>query len=41
MKLIRGSNGIFDVTVDGATIYSKAVSGRFPTDTEILEQLRS
>jgi selT/selW/selH-like putative selenoprotein len=38
--LIRGSDGIFDVAVDGEIIFSKDVAGRFPTHTEIIQGLR-
>ncbi|MBW2268364.1 MAG: Rdx family protein [Deltaproteobacteria bacterium] len=40
-KLIRGDNGIFDVSVDGKLIYSKHETGRFPETVEILDGLRS
>jgi selT/selW/selH-like putative selenoprotein len=32
---------VFEVTVDGKTIFSKYSAGRFPDDREILEALRS
>lgn len=38
--LVRGDNGVFDVRVDGASIFSKKQAGRFPTDAEILSALR-
>jgi len=37
--LIAGRGGIFDVEVDGKMIFSKHDVGRFPEDSEILEQL--
>lgn len=40
-ELVRGDNGIFDVVTDGELIFSKDEAGRFPTETEILERLRS
>jgi len=40
-KLIEGSNGIFDVRVDGKLVYSKKETGRFPDDAEILVQIPS
>lgn len=40
-QLVRGSGGIFVVTVDGKKIFSKEDAGRFPEEKEILEQLRS
>jgi selT/selW/selH-like putative selenoprotein len=38
--LIAGGGGIFDVAVDGRRIYSKHDTGRFPTDEEVISQLR-
>ena len=40
-ELVRGSGGIFDVTVDNQLIFSKKREGRFPTESEIVEKLRS
>jgi len=40
-QLVRGGGGIFDVTVDSKRIFSKHDTGRFPTEKEILEQLRA
>lgn len=39
-QLIRGSNGVFNVTVDNRRIFSKYDEGRFPEEREILDQLR-
>ena len=39
-ELVRGSGGIFDVTVDGRKIYSKHDSGTFPSEKAIVETLR-
>jgi selT/selW/selH-like putative selenoprotein len=39
-ELVRGSDGIFDVVVDGARIFSKDEQHRFPTAREILSALR-
>jgi len=39
-KLIEGGGGIFDVKVDGDMIFSKKDVGRFPEDSEILDQLK-
>jgi hypothetical protein len=36
---VRGDNGIFDVVVDGARIFSKDEQDRFPTEREILSAL--
>lgn len=34
-RLIEGSKGIFDVTLDGRLIYSKYQTHRFPEDGEV------
>jgi len=39
-ELIKGSGGIFDVTADGALVYSKHQTGRFPENAEVLQSLR-
>lgn len=36
LRLITGSKGIFDVTVDGTLIYSKGQTGRHADDGEVL-----
>jgi selT/selW/selH-like putative selenoprotein len=33
--LIKGSNGIFDVEIDGKLVYSKSKTGRFPNRGEL------
>jgi len=40
IELIAGSNGIFDITVDGRMIYSKFEQGRFPQSQEIINRIR-
>ena len=40
-ELVRGSGGIFNVSVDNKRIFSKHDEGRFPSEKEIVEQLRS
>ena len=35
IELRPGRSGQFDVTVDGALKYTRAETGRFPTDDEI------
>ncbi|MCP5151840.1 MAG: hypothetical protein H6983_09425 [Ectothiorhodospiraceae bacterium] len=35
VELVRGSGGVFEITVDGALRYSKRATGRFPTDDEV------
>jgi len=39
-QVVRGSGGIFDVSVDNKRIFSKHEEGRFPTEKEIIEKLR-
>lgn len=38
---MRGSGGIFVVTVDDQKIFSKHDEGRFPKESEILDKLRA
>jgi selenoprotein W-related protein len=38
-SLIKGSNGVFDVVVDGKLIYSKHQTGRFPEPDEVIDRL--
>lgn len=40
-KLLKGSGGQFEVTLDGRLIFSKKQLGRFPEPNEILEQIPS
>lgn len=39
-KLVKGSGGIFDVAVDGVTVYSKFSTGRFPEPGEVVALVR-
>jgi selT/selW/selH-like putative selenoprotein len=34
-ELIRGKDGVFDVRVDGALVFSKHALGRFPEPGEV------
>ena len=36
VDLIKGSNGVFDVEIDGKLIYTKRNTGRFPSRGELL-----
>ena len=36
VDLIKGSNGVFDVDIDGKLVYSKRNTGRFPNRGELL-----
>jgi len=40
IELVAGSNGIFDVTVDGRVVFSKYEQGRFPQTDEIIRLIR-
>ena len=35
VELIKGRDGVFEVTHDGDLIYSKKSTGRFPDDDEV------
>ena len=39
-ELVKGTDGIFDVDVDGDRIFSKHEAGRFPETDEVLALLR-
>ena len=39
-KLLEGSGGVFDVTLDGEVIFSKDEQDRFPTNDEIVATVR-
>jgi selT/selW/selH-like putative selenoprotein len=38
---VRGSGGIFKVTVDDQLLFDKHAEGRFPSEKEILDKLRA
>lgn len=40
LRLVTGSRGVFDVVVDGRTIYSKGAEGRHARPGEVLERFR-
>ena len=40
-QLVRGSGGIFEVSVDNERIFSKKEEGRFPSEKEIVDKLRA
>ncbi len=40
-ELVKGSGGVFDVTADGALVYSKHRTGRFPDNAEVVQALRT
>ena len=35
VELVQGRGGVFDIRRDGALVYSKKSTGRYPTDTEL------
>ena len=35
VELVRGSGGVFEITVDGRLAFSKKAKGRFPDDDEV------
>jgi selenoprotein W-related protein len=35
VELVKGTGGVFEVSVDGALKFSKKATGRFPTDAEL------
>ena len=39
--LIKGSNGIFDVELDGKLVYSKNETGEFPDEESLIQKIRS
>jgi selT/selW/selH-like putative selenoprotein len=39
--LKEGAGGIFEVAIDGKTVYSNQTTYRFPTDEEIFEQIEA
>ena len=41
IELVAGSNGIFDISLDGEMIFSKFKKGRFPEPDEIVELIKS
>lgn len=38
-SLKEGAGGIFEVYIDGKTVYSNQTTYRFPSDEEIFEQI--
>jgi selT/selW/selH-like putative selenoprotein len=32
---VRGGGGIFDITINGALVFSKKQTGTFPSDAEV------
>ncbi|MCG3135286.1 MAG: hypothetical protein HMLKMBBP_02850 [Planctomycetes bacterium] len=36
LELVPGKGGCFEVTVDGALVYSKLATGQFPDESSVL-----
>ena len=41
IELIAGAGGIFDVSVDGRVVFSKAKAGRFPEPEHIIYTIKN
>ena len=41
VSLIPSSGGVFEISYDGAKIFSKKETGRFPDENEVEEKLES
>jgi selenoprotein W-related protein len=41
VKLVASSGGVFEVSVDGAGVFSKKALGRFPEPGEVLAAIRA
>jgi len=39
-ELVASHGGVFEVTVDGKTVFSKRALGRFPDDGEVVGLIR-
>jgi len=39
-RLVKGRDGVFNVTVDGRLVYSKHQTGRFPDSGEVVDAIR-
>jgi selenoprotein W-related protein len=35
VELVKGTSGVFEITIDGRLAFSKKQLGRFPEDSEI------
>lgn len=38
-ELLRSAGGVFEVSLDGALVYSKKISGQFPNEDALLVEL--
>jgi len=39
VELIKSSGGVFEVTVDGALVHSKKVTGAFPDEWPLIKEI--
>jgi len=39
-ELVPGSNGVYDIIVEGTTIYSKQQTRQFPDNDEIIKLIK-
>jgi selT/selW/selH-like putative selenoprotein len=39
VEYVPGSNGIFDIVVDGMEVFCKAREGRFPNEGEVIARI--
>ena len=37
--MTKGHGGVFEVTLDGALIFSKKAAGRFPDHAEVIDKI--
>ena len=40
VRLIKGKDGVFEVEVDGKSVFSKRALGRFPNPGEVSDAIR-
>ena len=40
-QLVPGSGGIYDVTADGAMVFSKKEAGGFPENRDVVDKLKT
>jgi selenoprotein W-related protein len=41
LQLVPSSGGVFEVIVNGQTVFSKKATGQFPDPEALLEQIKS
>ena len=40
-NIIRGSGGVFEITLNGQLLYSKKATGEFPSDAQAIELIKA